>query len=50
MAEYGAIAGIAIVNVSSSGGKCTLTESAASPLLAPTTTLLSIGVYPARQF
>jgi len=50
MAEYGAIAGIAIVNVSSSGGKCTLTEAAASPLLAPTTTLLSIGVYPARQF
>jgi len=50
MAEYGALAGIAIVNVSSSGGKCTLTEAAASPLLAPTTTLLSIGVYPARQF
>jgi 6-phosphogluconolactonase (cycloisomerase 2 family) len=50
LSEYGAIAGIAIVNVSSSGGKCTLAETAASPLLAPTTTLLSIGVYPPRQF
>jgi len=50
LSEYGPIAGIAVVNVSSSGGKCTLTEAAASPLLAPTTTLLSIGVYPPRQF
>jgi hypothetical protein len=50
LSEYGPIAGIATVNVSSSGGKCTLTEAAASPLLAPTTTLLSIGVYPPRQF
>ena len=50
LAEYGPSAGIAIVNVSSSGGKCTLTEAAASPLQAPTTTLLSIGVYPPRQF
>ena len=50
MAEYGALAGIAIVNVSSSNGKCTLTEASASPVLAPTTTLLSIGVYPPRQF
>jgi len=50
MAEYGPNAGIAIVNVSSGSGKCTLTEAAASPLQAPTTTLLSIGVYPPRQF
>lgn len=51
LAEYGAFSGIAIVDVRSSGGKCTLTETAASPVIDPdSTTLLSIGVYPPRQF
>ena len=50
LAEFGPSAGIAMVNVNSGGGKCTLTEASSSPVLAPTTTLLSIGVYPPRQF
>ncbi|HVN22321.1 MAG TPA: hypothetical protein VMU05_26270 [Dongiaceae bacterium] len=50
LAEFGPSAGIAVVNVFSSGGSCTLTESSSSPVTAPTTTLLSIGVYPSRQF
>ncbi|HUO17613.1 MAG TPA: beta-propeller fold lactonase family protein [Verrucomicrobiae bacterium] len=51
MAEYGSSSGIAVVNVASSGGKCTLTEAAGSPVLDPnSTTLLSIGVYPPRSF
>ena len=51
LSEFGTTAGIAVVNVTSSGGKCTLTEAATSPVIAPnTTTLLSIGVYPPRAF
>lgn len=50
LSEYGPLAGIAIVNVTLTESKCTLTEASASPVLAPTTTLLSIGVYPPRQF
>lgn len=51
VAEYGTPSGIGVVNVASSAGKCTLTEAAHSPVLAPnTTTLLSIGVYPPRQY
>jgi 6-phosphogluconolactonase (cycloisomerase 2 family) len=51
LAEFGANSGIAVVNVASSGGKCTLTESSQSPVIAPNTTnLLSIGVYPPRPF
>jgi 6-phosphogluconolactonase (cycloisomerase 2 family) len=51
LAEYGASSGMAVVNVSSSGGKCTLTESTNSPVVDPDSTfLLSIGVYPPRQF
>jgi len=51
LAEYGTSSGVAVVDVSSSGGKCTLTETAASPVNDPdSTALLSIGVYPPRQF
>jgi len=42
---------IAIVNVTSSGGTCTLTESASSPVSDPNSSgLLSIGVFPPRSF
>jgi len=51
LAEYGASSGIAVLNVTSSGGTCSLTETGASPVSDPdSTTLLSIGVYPPRQF
>jgi hypothetical protein len=51
LGEWGSPSGIAVVNVTSSGGKCTLTEATGSPVIDPdTTTLLSIGVYPPRQF
>lgn len=49
--EFGASSGIAVVSVTSSGGKCTLTEAAKSPVVDPdSTSLLSIGVYPPRSF
>jgi hypothetical protein len=51
LAEYGAFSGMAVVDVTSSGGKCSLKETKASPVIDPnSTTLLSIGVYPARRF
>jgi len=51
VAEFGASSGIAMVDVTSARGKCTLTERASSPVVSPnSTTLLSIGVYPPRQF
>jgi WD40 repeat protein len=51
VAEFGAISGIAMLDVTSAAGKCTLTERASSPVVSPnSTTLLSIGVYPPRQF
>lgn len=51
LAEFGTVSGIAVVNVSSTGSTCTLTEQASSPVIDPSsTTLLSIGVYPPRQF
>jgi hypothetical protein len=51
VAEFGAFSGVAVVNVTSSGGKCTLTEAATSPVIDPySTSVLSIGVYPPRQF
>jgi len=50
-AEYGAPSSIGIVEVKSSGGKCTLTESSKSPAMDATSSgLLSIGVYPPRPF
>ncbi len=51
LAEYGTVSGVAEVGVTSSGGKCTLKEISGSPVEDPnSTTLLSIGVYPPRQF
>ena len=51
LAEFGAFSGVAVVNVTSSGGTCTLTEAATSPFVDPnSTSLISIGVYPPRQF
>lgn len=51
LAEFGAFSGIAIMNVTSTGGKCTLTEASQSPVVDPnSTSLLSIGVYPPRKF
>jgi 6-phosphogluconolactonase (cycloisomerase 2 family) len=51
LAEYGSVSGVAEVGVTSSGGKCTLKEISGSPVQDPnSTTLLSIGVYPPRQF
>jgi hypothetical protein len=51
LAEFGTSSGIAVIDVTSTSGKCTLTESKASPVADPdSTTLLSIGVYPPRQF
>ncbi|HTW58085.1 MAG TPA: hypothetical protein VMD99_08145 [Terriglobales bacterium] len=51
LAEYGNPSTIAIVDVTSSGGTCSLIEAAGSPIMDPnSTTLLSIGVYPPRQF
>ena len=51
VAEYGAPSSIAEIDVKSSGGKCTLTESAKSPALDPNSPgLLSIGAFPPRPF
>jgi len=51
VAEYGAPSSIAEISVKSSGGKCTLTESAKSPALDPNSPgLLSIGAFPPRPF
>jgi hypothetical protein len=51
VAEFGSSSGMALLNVTNSGGKCTLTEAASSPVGDPdSTSLLSIGVYPPRQF
>jgi hypothetical protein len=51
LAEFGSPSGMAVVDVTSSGGKCTLTEQAKSPVDDPdSTSLLSIGVYPPRKF
>lgn len=51
VAEFGASSGVAVLDVNSSAGKCTLTERKNSPVVDPnSTSLLSIGVYPPRQF
>jgi 6-phosphogluconolactonase (cycloisomerase 2 family) len=51
VAEYGAPSSIGEVNVKSSGGKCTLTESSHSPVLDGNSPgLLSIGAFPPRPF
>jgi 6-phosphogluconolactonase (cycloisomerase 2 family) len=51
VAEFGSQSGIAVLGITSSGGKCTLTEAHSSPVVDPnSTSLLSIGVYPPRKF
>jgi 6-phosphogluconolactonase (cycloisomerase 2 family) len=51
VAEYGAPSSIGVINVQSSGGKCTLTESSKSPVADPNSPgLLSIGAFPPRPF
>lgn len=51
LAEFGSSSGIAVIDVSSSGGTCALTEAAFSPVLDPNSgALLSIEVYPPRPF
>ncbi len=50
VAEFGA-SSIAMVDVSVTSGKCTLTESASSPIADPNSTgLLSIGTFPPLSF
>lgn len=44
VAESGQPSAIGIIDVSSSGGKCTLKEAAGSPVSDPSNSLLSIGV------
>jgi hypothetical protein len=49
--EFGGPSSIGIVNVQVSNGKCSLTEAPGSPVSEPNSSaLISIGVYPARQF
>ena len=49
--EFGGPSSVGIVNVQASNGKCTLTEAPGSPVSDPnSSTLISIGVYPARPF
>lgn len=51
VAEYGAPGGIGVLNVASSAGKCTLTETSFSPVADPnSSSLLSIAVFPPRTF
>jgi 6-phosphogluconolactonase (cycloisomerase 2 family) len=50
-AEFGTNSGIAMIDVSSAGGKCMLKEAANSPVADPdSTSLLSIGTFPPRSF
>jgi Lactonase, 7-bladed beta-propeller len=50
LAEFGQPSSIAIVNVSASGGQCTLTEAASSPVSDPNSeSLLSIAVLQTAQ-
>jgi 6-phosphogluconolactonase (cycloisomerase 2 family) len=51
VAEYGSPSSIAMINVKSASGKCTLTESSHSPAADPNSPgLLSIGAFPPRPF
>jgi len=51
IAEFGAPSSIGEIEVTSSGGKCTLTESSKSPIADPNSPgLLSIGAFPPRPF
>jgi 6-phosphogluconolactonase (cycloisomerase 2 family) len=51
VAEFGAPSSIGEIEVTSSAGKCTLTESSKSPIADPNSLgLLSIGAFPPRPF
>ena len=51
MAEFGQPSAIGVIDVSVSGGECTLTEAAGSPVAdLNSLSLISIGVYPPRSF
>lgn len=51
VAEFGTTSGIAMINVTSANGQCSLTEMTGSPALDPNSTgLLSIGTFPPRTF
>jgi 6-phosphogluconolactonase (cycloisomerase 2 family) len=51
VAEFGAPSSIAEIKVTSSAGKCTLTEAPKSPIADPNSQgLLSIGTFPPRPF
>ncbi len=51
IAEFGGTSAIAMLNVTSSSGTCTLTEMSNSPVADPfSTALLSIGTFPPRSF
>ena len=51
VAEFGATSAIAMINVTSSGGTCTLAETSNSPVADPNSSgLLSIATFPPRSF
>jgi len=50
VAEFGGSSGIALVNLTSSGHKCSLQEVPQSPFADPNAGLLSIGTFPPRSF
>jgi 6-phosphogluconolactonase (cycloisomerase 2 family) len=51
VAEFGAPSSIAVVNLTSSSGKCTMTEATGSPVADPNSNaLLSITSFPPRAF
>jgi 6-phosphogluconolactonase (cycloisomerase 2 family) len=51
VAEYGATSGIAMLQVTTSGGTCSLSELSSSPVVDPNSPgLLSIGTFPPRSF
>jgi len=51
IAEFGAPSSIAVINVQSSAGKCSLKEASTSPVADPDSPgLLSIGSFPPRPF
>jgi hypothetical protein len=51
LAELGQPSAIAMINVTSAGGKCSLKEAAGSPVIDNNSlSLISIGVYPPRRY
>ena len=50
VAEYGGLSAVALLNLTSSGGKCSLQEAPQSPFADPNAGLLSIGNFPPRSF